>query len=150
MLLHDRHHRVSSTIKIHHNTHNSFTINMKSYENHCTNKCFIYGVFVKQYLHTILDMAKLNPSLLANSSFSGQIHHFCCTPMFSSLARMSTCGEILSNPSLLPNSSLSSNSPLSLYPCTVNSRYSGHPRDRDLVSVIAGCENFFYFKPYLQ
>ena len=26
---------------------------------------------------------------------------------------------------------------------TVNSRYSGHPRDRDLVSVIAGCEKFF-------
>ena len=23
---------------------------------------------------------------------------------------------------------------------TVNSRYSGHPRDRDLVSVIAGCD----------
>ena len=38
---------------------------------------------------------------------------------------------------------------------TVNSRYSGHPRDRDLVSVIArvrnsGVRENFYFKPYLQ
>ena len=39
--------------------------------------------------------------------------------------------------------------------CTVNSRYSGHPRDHDLVSVIArvrnsGVRENFYFKPYLQ
>ena len=39
--------------------------------------------------------------------------------------------------------------------CTVNSRYSGHPRDRDLVSKIArvrnsGVRENFYFKPYLQ
>ena len=38
---------------------------------------------------------------------------------------------------------------------TVNSRYSGHPRDRDLVSVKArvrnsGVRENFYFKPYLQ
>ena len=38
---------------------------------------------------------------------------------------------------------------------TVNSRYSGHPRDRDLVSVIArvlnsGVRENFCFKPYLQ
>ena len=38
---------------------------------------------------------------------------------------------------------------------TVNSRYSGHPRDHDLVSVIArvrnsGVRENFYFKPYLQ
>ena len=38
---------------------------------------------------------------------------------------------------------------------TVNSRYSGHPRDRDLVSVKARVRNSrvrenFYFKPYLQ
>ena len=38
---------------------------------------------------------------------------------------------------------------------TVNSRYSGHPLDRDLVSVIArvrnsGVQENFYFKPYLQ
>ena len=26
---------------------------------------------------------------------------------------------------------------------TINSRYSGHPPDRDLVSVIAGCEKIF-------
>ena len=36
-----------------------------------------------------------------------------------------------------------------------NSHYSGHPRDRDLVSVIArvrhsGVRANFYFKPYLQ
>ena len=28
-------------------------------------------------------------------------------------------------------------------PITVNSRYSGHPRDHDLVSVIAGCVKIF-------
>ena len=33
---------------------------------------------------------------------------------------------------------------------TVNSRYSGHSRDRVLVSVIAGCEKIFTFKLYLQ
>ena len=38
---------------------------------------------------------------------------------------------------------------------TVNSRYSGHPRDRVLVSVIArvrnsGVRQNFYFQPYLQ
>ena len=38
---------------------------------------------------------------------------------------------------------------------TVNSPYSGHPRDRNLVSVIArvrnsGMQENFYFKPYLQ
>ena len=38
---------------------------------------------------------------------------------------------------------------------TVNSSYSGHPRDRDLVSVIArvrnsGVRENFYFKRYLQ
>ena len=40
-------------------------------------------------------------------------------------------------------------------PSTVNSRYSGHPRDRELVSVKArvrnsGVRENFYFKPYLQ
>ena len=40
-------------------------------------------------------------------------------------------------------------------PDTVNSRYSGHPRDHDLVSVIArvrnsGVREDFYFKPNLQ
>ena len=38
---------------------------------------------------------------------------------------------------------------------TVNSRYSGHSRDRDLVSLIARARNSgvrenFYFKTYLQ
>ena len=38
---------------------------------------------------------------------------------------------------------------------TVNSRYSGHPRDHDLISVIArvrnsGVRENFYHKPYLQ
>ena len=38
---------------------------------------------------------------------------------------------------------------------TVNSRYIGHPRNRDLVSVIArvrnsGVQENFYFKPYLR
>ena len=41
------------------------------------------------------------------------------------------------------------------WPSAVNSRYSGHPRDRDLVSVIArvrnsGVRENFYFKSYLQ
>ena len=42
-----------------------------------------------------------------------------------------------------------------LFSNTVNSRYSGHPRDRVLVSVIArvrnsGVRENFNFKPYLQ
>ena len=42
-----------------------------------------------------------------------------------------------------------------LFATTVNARYSGHPRDRDLVSVKArvrnsGVRENFYFKPYLQ
>ena len=46
-------------------------------------------------------------------------------------------------------------SPRETEPYTVNSRHSGHPRDHDLVSVIArvrnsGVRENFYFKPYLQ
>lgn len=50
-LLHDRHHKVSSSIKVHHNTRLLRLLRL------LRNKSVKYEVFVKKYLHAILDIS---------------------------------------------------------------------------------------------
>ena len=62
------------------------------------------------------------------------------TSILSSVKTLSTFPDIIIIKKAVVRAAASGTS-LKMF--TVNSRYSGHPRDRDLVFVIAGCEKIF-------